>query len=152
MNDSVTQCANCGARLATPNMVCPHCEPEFLAPNTAQHTGKYRCPDCGCRFDQVGTGLWPPNVKWYRPQSYKLQCPHCQAFLRDRTIPYRSRAELTALPLLIIASAFSPWRPGTQIVLLALLMVVEFIRWRAVKKTVYVEEDRYLSDKPGAPM
>lgn len=147
---SVSQCANCGARLAAPNAVCPHCEPEFTAPNTAQDTGKYRCPDCACRFDQAAVALWPPHVKWYRPQSYKLQCPHCQVFLWDRTIPRRSKAELAMFPLFIIVSALSLWRPGTLIIAFIVLMATEFVRWRAAKKLVFVEEERYVSDKSGA--
>ncbi|MBC3920830.1 hypothetical protein H8L32_25420 [Undibacterium sp. CY18W] len=49
--------------------------------------------------------------------------------------------------LIIIASAFSPWRPGTQIVLLALLLVAEFLRKQTATKSLVTEEERYVRDQ-----
>lgn len=49
--------------------------------------------------------------------------------------------------LIIIASAFSPWRPGTQIILLALLLVSEFLRKQTATKSLAIEEERYVRDQ-----
>ncbi|MFZ6770789.1 hypothetical protein ACO0LM_27350 [Undibacterium sp. Di26W] len=147
MTNSVFQCANCGAPLASANAICPRCEPEFSAPD--KHTGKYRCPDCACRFDQPDIAIWPSNAKWYRPQIQKAKCPHCQTLLRDRTVIQRSRTEMALMLAIIVASAFSTWRPGTQIILLAVLLVSEFLRKQAAAKSLVIEEDRYVSDQSG---
>ncbi|MFZ6760369.1 hypothetical protein ACO0K9_24460 [Undibacterium sp. Ji50W] len=50
---------------------------------------------------------------------------------------------------LIVASAFSTWRPGTQIVLLAVLLVSEFLRKQAAAKSLAIEEERYVHDQAG---
>ena len=129
--------------MVAPNAICFRCEPEFSQPNIDPETGKYRCPGCGCRFDRAGAALWPPNVKWYRPQSFKSQCPHCGVFLRDKKIVNRTPAEIGGVVLLLIAAGFLPWRPGAQIVLLIVLGLVDFVRWRRARACVSIEEERY---------
>ena len=133
--------------MAAPNTICMRCEPEFLQPNIDPKIGKYRCPKCACRFDHGGANLWPPNARWYWTQTFKPQCPHCDVFLRDRKIVHRTQAEIGAIALLIFASMFSPWRLGTQVILLIVLGAIDFIRWRRAKNCVSIEEERYAIDQ-----
>ena len=146
MTNSKFLCANCNASLASANAVCPHCEPEFSAPD--RHKGKYHCPQCDGRFDQLGICHWPPNAKWYQSHVQKLECLHCRAILRDRTVIQRSRTEHVLMPLAIMLSAFSTWRPGTQLMLLIIFVATEWLRKRALNKALLAEEDRYFSEKP----
>lgn len=147
MDDPAPQCVNCGGPLPSPHAVCSRCEGEFSSPTGAM--GKYRCPSCSCRFDQPGLAWWPPGARWYWPQTQKPQCPHCNSFLRDKKIPAFSFRESAGVAALVIASSFSPWRPGTQIALLVLLVLVEIARWRHATSSVPVEEERYAAEKRG---
>ena len=147
MTNQVYRCANCGASLASHDTICLRCEPELSPPNIDPNVGKYRCPSCRCRFDLADAAFWPPNVKWYWPQTLKSRCPHCGVFLRDKKILNRKPAELGIIAFLIIASSFSPWRPGTQIVLLIVLGAIDFTRWRRAKSCVSNEEERYEAEK-----
>lgn len=124
------------------------CEPEFLQPNIDPKIGKYRCPKCACRFDHAGANLWPPNARWYWPQTFKPQCPHCDAFLRDRRVVHRTQTEIGVVAVLIFASIFSPWRPGAQLILFGALIVIDFVRWKGAKNCVVIEEERYALEQP----
>lgn len=143
MTDHALRCSNCGASLVRPDSICLVCEPGFLPRNVDPNIGKYRCPSCSCRFDSAVFALWPPNAKWYVPQAFKSTCPHCETFLRDRQILDRTPVEIGMTILIVIASLFSPWRPGTQYVLLVVLFALDFVRKRRAKSSVTNEEERY---------
>lgn len=143
MNDDPLRCENCGAILASPDAVCLRCERELTE---SPFFGKYRCPNCASRFDQPALGWWPPNVPWYRPQIQKPECPQCKAYLRDRKTFELTIFERWGMRALVFASIFSPWRPGTQIVALAIFVpwsITYYLRWRKARSSVLVEEERY---------
>lgn len=143
MTDHALRCSNCGASLVSPDSICLVCEPALLPRNVDPTIGKYRCPGCSCRFDSANFALWPPNAKWYVPQGLKSKCPHCEKFLRDRQILERTSVEIGVTILVVIGSLFSPWRPGTQFVLLFVLFSRDFFRTRRAKSSVTNEEERY---------
>lgn len=143
MSNKVFHCENCGAQLGALNSICWQCAPEFSQINIDPKIGKYVCPNCARRFDRACVNLWPPNAKWYWPQIFKPQCPHCDVFLRDRKIVHRSNTEICVIPFLIFASVFSPWRPATQLFLFVPLIVIDFVRWWHAKNGIAAEEDKY---------
>jgi DNA-directed RNA polymerase subunit RPC12/RpoP len=143
MTEATFRCSNCGAALDSPDSICLRCDPELQPPNRDPNIGKYRCPSCSCRFDSPIFTLWPPTAKWYVPQGSRLTCPHCGKHLRDRRVVERTPIELGVAVLIVVASLFSPWRPGTQYVLLIVILAVELLRtWRA-KQSVAHAEERY---------
>lgn len=148
MTISVPQCANCGAPLPAQDAICPACEQELADSSADPRKGKYRCPRCSSRFDKAQLAWWPSNVPWYRPQMQRPRCPHCERILRDRKAATLSPVEVVVFIALMVASDFSPWRPGTQILLLVALGAFRFARWKQAESSVF-EEDRYaLEDRP----
>ncbi len=144
MTDHAFRCSNCGASLVSSDSICLVCEPEFLPKNVDPNIGKYGCPSCSCRFDSAVFALWPPKAKWYVPQGFKSTYPHCGKFLRDRQILERTPIEIgITILIVIVASLFSPWRPGTLYVLLVVLFTLDFVRTRRAKSSVTNEEERY---------
>ncbi|WP_457420115.1 hypothetical protein [Roseateles sp. P5_E7] len=81
MND-VTQCQGCGQTLRSPDAVCSRCEAELAEPPAPP--GRHICPQCHANFAALAQVPWPPKVPWWRPTTMRLQCPHCDAPLRDR--------------------------------------------------------------------
>lgn len=140
MINSAQSCANCGKPLPSPDAVCTQCEREL---SVDPGSGRYLCPNCGCRFDRPVQAWWPPKAPWYLPQTEKRQCPHCRSFLRDRKAVPSSSSDWGIITVLVIVSVFSPWRPDTQFVLLIFVGVVQFVRWRRARSSVHNEEDRY---------
>jgi hypothetical protein len=146
------KCENCGAPLLAEDAICARCDSELKQPNVDPNNGRYRCPHCNCKFENPNEALWPPSAKWYQPQSPRPQCPHCHAYLRDKTVIYRSPMELVWTLLVISASVFSPWKPGTQIMLLVIFCTVEVIRWHRIKLNRQIGENRYeLECLPNSP-
>lgn len=146
-NDS-SRCANCGTLLPTPDAVCPRCESEL-----SSAVGKYRCPNCDSHFDQPAQGWWPLNAPWYWPQKQKAQCPHCKVCLRDKKALVITPIEWWGAFAILIVVNFSPWRPGTQIValvLLGLLSLLYFVRWKRAKASVHSEEERFAVETGGS--
>ncbi len=144
MSDRAAECANCGNTLPAPDAVCSRCEHEFDP--ACPDAGKHRCPHCSKRFGEPLQSWFPPDVPWYRPQTQTPQCPHCKAFLYDRKALTLSPSETAAWVTLIVASNFSPWRPGTQILLLVVLGTWQLVRWKRIKLLV-VEEERFVPAK-----
>jgi hypothetical protein len=147
MTSQVFQCAGCGAALPAPDAVCSRCERELSMPQTDSHSGKYRCPNCSCRFDKPAEVWSPPDAPWYRPQTLKPQCPHCRNPLRDEKAVHLSPVEVGVFALLVIASDLSPWRPGAQFVLLLVFCGLFLWRWRSAQAAVSNEEERYAVEK-----
>lgn len=81
MADEALQCQGCGATLTSPDAVCARCEAELDA---EPPPGRYICPHCQGRFAALTPVPWPPRQPWWRPTTMRLQCPHCEAPLRDR--------------------------------------------------------------------
>lgn len=156
MSPSLSRCAHCGATLPAPDAVCPQCDLVLSREAGSPTHGRYRCPACDGRFDQPAQGWWPPNVPWYRPQDAKPQCPHCQAWLQDRTEPAISRTEWWGIGALALAlgmalswllsraSVAREWRqPITLAVLYGLFWWWQSRRRRQARASISVEEARY---------
>ncbi|MDR7333266.1 hypothetical protein [Roseateles asaccharophilus] len=75
-------CQGCGAALPSLDAVCATCEAELTAVPPSP-PAKYSCPHCQQRFAAAAQVLWPPKVPWWRPTTFRLQCPHCEGLLRD---------------------------------------------------------------------
>ena len=103
MTDNRYKCENCSAALTAANTVCQHCDAGLSISDRDPRVGKYKCPACNTRFDKTAANLWPVRIKWYMPQAYKPQCPHCHTFLRDIQL---SRSSLHC----ICMSMFAPER------------------------------------------
>lgn len=136
MAEDTLRCANCGEPLPSPDAICPRCEREL---SVDPSVGKYRCPNCGSRFNRPTRKLWPPHAKWYMPQDLKPQCPHCEVFLRDKV-------ETIIVPWWgIIVIAFSPSDLGAQVVLFTFfLILVCLLRIRKIQVVIPIEEERYV--------
>jgi hypothetical protein len=143
MTDRLTTCANCGSSLQNACAVCPRCDKALRADNADPSQGVYQCPVCTCRFDKPVLVWWPEKAPWYWPQDQKTQCPHCKVLLRDRARLRTSWREGLAWVALALASRLSPWRPGTQILLIALLFAFYFVRLIKAKNSVPAEEQRF---------
>ncbi len=86
-------CERCGIFLNTNKGICEKCDSELNEERKRLNTddeikvankGKYVCPSCNFRFDKPSSILWPKDVKWYKPQINKLECPHCKIFLKEK--------------------------------------------------------------------
>ena len=76
-------CVGCGRPLQADDAICPFCAQQ-LDPDPAPRPKPYRCPACGEWMERPHAAAWPPDAKWYRYTRLRDQCPHCQAWLRDR--------------------------------------------------------------------
>ena len=76
-------CQGCGRLLFSADAVCAHCEAGLTA-EPPSPPPKYICPHCHERFAAAVSASWPPKVPWWRPTTMRLQCPHCDAPVRDR--------------------------------------------------------------------
>lgn len=85
MNE-VTSCQGCGAALPHAEAVCSRCDAEPPVPTRSASAGPHACPQCHQRFAEPVPVLWPPRVPWWRPTTFRLQCPHCETPLRDRYV------------------------------------------------------------------
>lgn len=146
MKSHAYYCENCGASLVEQNAVCVACESEFVAANVDHQSGIYLCPACNCRFDKALAGLWPPTAKWYMPQGFKSQCPHCAVFLRDRKNIERKPWEFWVNLFIYIVALYLSWQHETKFLSIALLViwiVLDIARWWHAKSSVKNEENRY---------
>ena len=94
-------CEGCGAPLMSPDAVCARCEAALTA-EPPDPPRKYVCPHCHARFAAPAQVLWPPKVPWWRPTTFRLQCPHCETQLRDRRdLPFFGWIWLAAVSLML---------------------------------------------------
>lgn len=146
-------CANCGATLRAPGAICKRCEQELIHSLADPTKGKYRCPRCARRFDKPMLDWWPHDAPWYRLQMQKQLCPHCKILLRDRKRAFLSPSESligAALFFALIVSSFLQLTKALSIVaacLLAILWVVELVRWWRERSSVGREQERYAIDE-----
>ena len=96
-------CAQCGRLLAAHQDICPVCDQELSTvgsgglferervhrdgPGQAPDAGPYQCPQCHLHFDQWNTAPYPPQARWWQPQSLLPACPHCQTPLLWQRLP-----------------------------------------------------------------
>ena len=97
-------CVGCGRPLQADDAICPFCAQQ-LDPDPAPQPKPYRCPACGEWMERPHAAAWPPDAKWYRYTRLRDQCPHCQAWLRDRR-------DWLATPEAFALWAFSLVRPA----------------------------------------
>lgn len=123
------RCEGCGAPLLAADAVCSHCEAEL----TAEPPGppaKYICPHCQDRFAAPARLLWPPKVPWWRPTTFRNQCPHCDAPLHDRRdLPFLGWIWLTALGLMLYLQEFAG--SHRTFMRVALVLLLAFCGWQA---------------------
>lgn len=147
MAEDAPVCANCGAPLPGLDAICPRCDRELSFAHGEELSGTYGCPNCTRRFNKPIQGWWPPKARWYWPQTMKPQCPHCHAFLRDRTAVALTQRENLTLIAVLIAAAFSPWTIIVQGGVLLVAITVQLLRWRRARSVV-AEGNRYAVQEP----
>ena len=139
MTEDTLRCANCGEPLPSSDAICPRCERELSVDSTV---GRYRCQNCGSRFNRPNLKLWPPHAKWYMPQNLKPQCPHCEVFLRDKMVEV-----FISYRVVIFIFIFLPSELNARIVfLISFLILICSLHIKKVQNIIPIEEERYVID------
>jgi hypothetical protein len=144
MNGAACRCDSCSALLPSADAVCPRCEAELAAP--VAPVGRFVCPHCAGRFEQLAQVAWPPNVPWWRPTTMRLQCPHCSTPLRDRHLPHIPGWIVAAVLVGAVASQlFTSGRTRLILAVLALGAVYGPLAWMAWRhRHQRNDPDRYI--------
>lgn len=119
MSAADCRCDGCGALLPSLDAVCSRCDAELAPP--AAPVGRFVCPQCRGRFEQLSHVPWPRRVPWWRPTTISLQCPHCSTPLRDRFRPHIPGWIVAAAMVAVVASQL--YMPGRARVVMGLLIV-----------------------------
>jgi len=106
MSSDLLHCERCGAALAAPGAVCEQCDRDLaIAGQKCETTvGKYRCPECACKFHEPVVVLYPERAPWYRLQYAKPKCPHCGCWLRDRASSFTEPLLRTYILVLVVCN------------------------------------------------
>jgi hypothetical protein len=139
------KCENCSAELPTADSVCAQCDEKLLDADDSLLKGQHICPICSARFDNPESSAFPLNAKWYVPQTYSPQCPHCKVKLRDRKNPKYSLWEIAGLVGFYIGNSFIADREIRLMMFAVVMIFLLTVVWLRTEWTV-PNESRYASD------